>query len=543
MSKNALVTVSVGEVYKEMSKLTHPSIKAYANRIGADFICIDESDSTSPHWEKFQIFNLLNKYDRIIYLDTDIIVRDDTPNLFDIVPKEQVGMFNEGSFTQQRQLSLIDTCKEYGVTLSSWDGAYYNTGVIVVSRMHKEIFRKPKKEFFSFYEQGYINMIIAQMKLEIRESPLMFSLPYKFNRMTCMDKFTGEERHASYIIHYAGYPSLEFVLSLIKQDINKWETAKPDYKFKRHILVDVQGGLGDQINAEPSIRFMKEHVYKDDDIVIKTHFPRVFKHIGLPVYTHEQFRGVPDTPYYHALSLPGADSIMWSVVSNLLCHTVDYCSMALLMRILPDIDKSITLNVDIDDYAELIDTIGIESVDDLVVVHPGRHWESKTFPVKWWSDVINGLRGIGLRVCVIGKNEVTRGVHDLELDDDVIDTRDRLSLGALFALLKHAKVLVSNDSAPVHIAGAFDNHIVLIPSCKHPDHVLPYRNGRKDYKSVALYKKLTLDDCGSAPTEVHGSSAEFISNNWDNYLPDVTEVVNSVVEVYKKEFIVENTKQ
>ena len=171
---------------------------------------------------------------------------------------------------------MTEICKEYSVLLPNWNGAYYNTGVMVISRQQKEIFKQPKKEIFNFYEQSYLNMRIAQENISI------YDLNYKFNRMSCMDRITGEERYDSYVLHYAGFPSLDFVKSLIRHDIQKWENDKPNYKYKKHILIHVGGGLGDQIDVEPAIRYLAENVYPDDDINIKTHYPQLYEHIKNP---------------------------------------------------------------------------------------------------------------------------------------------------------------------------------------------------------------------------------------------------------------------
>lgn len=525
--KNLVLTIAVGESYQQMAKYTHPTIKAYAERIGADFLSIDESMSSTPHWEKFRIFYLLNRYERILYLDTDLIVRDDCPNLFNVVPKDKLGMFNEAPFTDGRLISMRTACEQYDTALPKWNGKYYNTGVMVISRCHKYLFKKPGKEAFNFYEQGYLNLQIAKS-----ETP-MFDLPYPFNRMTCMDVLTGEERFASYIVHYAGYPSLAFVLGLMPQDIERWRNDGPDYKYKRHLLIDVQGGLGDQVCAEPALRFLKEHVYPDDDVNVVTHFPRLFQHLDLSVYLHEEFEGEPDAPYYHVISLPGPETLMWRCVSNLLCHTIDYVSMALLRRTLPVKDKRVRLDVTLEDVSELVELVGIRNLDELVLVHPGRHWESKTFPVEWWQAILDGLCEAELPICLIGKEEGTRGTIDIEVRESVIDTRDLLDLGSLIALISQARVLVSNDSGPVHIAGAFDNYIILIPSCKHPDHILPFRNGgSQSYRAKALYKKLTLDACISQPTAVHGASGESVAGDILDYLPDPGDVVSEAVRAY-----------
>ena len=534
---NLILTLAIGNDYQQMAKITHPVIKKYAKKIGADFKCIDTqtTSKTSPHWEKFQIYDLLNRYDRILYIDTDIIIRDDCPNLFDIVPKYKLGMFNEASWTDRSKELIIDICKQYGKTLPDWNGKYYNSGMIVLSKQHKYLFKKPDKEVFSFYEQSYLNMMIAL------EKPLMYELPYKFNRMTCMDRFTGEERFAAYIIHYAGYPSIEWVLDLIPKDIKKWEQAKGNYNYKRHIYISVSGGLGDQINAEPAIRFMKKYIYPEADIIVATHFPRIFQHLKdkITVVKQGEANLKDDTPYYIISSLPDVKEIIWTIVSNLLCHTVDYCSIALLRRTLPMKDRQPKLIVNLQDMANLIDTIGIRNLNDLVVIHPGRHWHSKTFPVKWWQEVINGLAK-NCKVCIIGKNSPgdppdykagARGTVDVRCPKNAIDLRDLLDLGSLIALLQSAKVLISNDSAPIHIAGAFDNHIVLIPSCKHPDHVLPYRHGRIDYKTKALYKKLTIDEVNSQPTQVEGTSAEFAIGNWNDYLLEPKQIIQEILNI------------
>jgi len=535
MKKNLVLTLAVGDVYKKISELTHPLFEEYAKRIDADFIVVDKSECSSPHWEKFTaIYNYLNKYERILYLDTDILIRKDCPDIFSIVPNNKLAIFNEMPFTNQREHSIRDACKEYNITLPKWNGKYYNTGVMVIARKFKQLFKKPEKEIFNFYEQGYLNVVIAKY-IQDMEEDVIFELPYKYNRMTCMDKFTGEERFNSYIIHYAGYPSLEFVLSLIKKDIKKWEFDYPEYKYKKHILIDVQGGLGDQVSAEPPIRFLKEMIYPNDDVTVVTHWPRLFKHLNnLKIYSHSEFEFQPDTPYYHVLSLPGPETLMWMAISHLLSHSVDYIAMSLMKRILPNKDKTIKLKPYLSDINEVIEVLGIKNLNELVLVHAGRHWESKTFPKEWWQAVIDDLHKKGLKVCLIGQDEETRGTIDIKLRKGMLDTRNLLSLGGLIALISSAKVLISNDSAPIHIAGAFNNGIVLIPTCKHPDHILPYRHGAQSYRAKALYKKLMCYEYESSPTTVYGSSAHYVPDDFNKYLPDTELVIKEVLKLYEE---------
>lgn len=537
---NLVLTLSVGKDYEKMAEITHPSIRSYAEKIGADFLNINETkiSKTSPHWEKFQIFDLLTKYKRILYLDTDLIVREDCPDLFEEVDESQLGMFNEAPFTDRSKELLIDICRQYGTTLDKWNGKYFNSGVIVISRRHKNLFKKPDREIFSFYEQSYLNMMIA------KEDIYMHELDYKFNRMTCMDRFTGEERHNSYIIHYAGYPSIDFVLDLIPKDLKKWKKDKAkDYTYNKHIYVSVSGGLGDQIAAEPAVRFMRRKLYPEDDFIVATHWTELFRHLrkeGVKVCEHGRANLQVDIPYFLTQTLPGPDTVNWAIVSHLLTHTVDYASIATMKRTLPAHDRSIHFELIPKDFEDLYDHIKKEDLEDGIVIHPGKHWHSKTFPKTYWQAIIDGCVKEDLNVIVIGKDERgdppdykagARGTVDVDIPEGVHDLRNLLSLGALGALLSKTKALISNDSAPIHLAGAFDNWIILLPSCKHPDHIIPYRKGQIYYKARALYKKLYIDEVEGRPTQVYETSAEGFNIDWSKYLVDPEVVVKVILSI------------
>jgi len=527
MNTNAVVTVSIGEKYKNISELTHPTLKKYAEKVNADFIVLDKQmiSRTSPQWEKFRIFDLLNKYQRIIYLDSDLIIREDCPNLFKLVPEKSIGLFDEAQFTDRH--GLVQSMADYYGKKISVNGNYYNTGVIVASRIHKFLFVKPDDEPDNFYEQTYFNMRLSEEETKIKD------LHSKFNRMSCLDKYTGVSRLDSYIIHYAGCPTLKLTEELINKDLTGWKKDEPDYKYGQKIFISVSGGLGDQINAQPAIRYMRNHVLPNADITIATHYPIIFRDIeGVKVYPQNAFKPEDDTALCVMESFPPPSSVTYSVMGNLLCHTVDFCSMALLKRTLPFSEKSIKLNVSLKEIQKVIDVVGIQDLREMVLIHPGKHWESKTMPKKWWNEIIDGLVADNIPVCLIGKTG-DPGVLKFEPKEGVINLIDLLDLGGLIALISQAKVLVSSDSSPIHIAGAFDNWIVAIPTVKHPDHILPFRNGSVNYKTVAMCKKLVLDDYSTSPTEVEEVAVAKLKDIWDNYLVEAKEVIEMIKQKYR----------
>jgi hypothetical protein len=240
------------------------------------------------------------------------------------------------------------------------------------------------------------------------------------------------------------------------------------------------------------------------------------------------------TIYYNMETLPSPESHLWQFLAQTLCHTTDFASISTLRRILPDQDKQIKLETNPEDLEGVASALPDVDLETLVLVHPGRGWPSKTFPNSYWQDIIDGLTAENIPVAVIGRHiSDEQGLVNITIPDGVHDLRNMFSLPELIALVSKARMVVSNDSAPIHIAGAFDNWIILLPSCKHPDHVLPYRNGTKYYKAKALYKKLTCDSIDSTPTQVHGQTIDYVIGDIMDYVADAKTVVEEIVKSYR----------
>jgi alpha-N-acetylglucosamine transferase len=159
-----------------MAAVTHQSISRYAKNIEADFLVITNLTHATAHWEKFRIYDLLNRYERILYIDTDVLIKRDCPNLFDIVPKDMIGAFNEGQYFDRKYKD------------------YYNAGVMVIPKCRRNIFSKPESEqgnIYTFFEQNFIND-----RIHLSGYPV-YNLSHKFNKMDFI--------HApGHIIHKAG---------------------------------------------------------------------------------------------------------------------------------------------------------------------------------------------------------------------------------------------------------------------------------------------------------------------------------------------------
>ena len=521
----AIVTIVNGEKYEKIWGLTEPFFIRYAEKCDADLIVLkgtEGKDLPSAHWLKFSIYDLLHKeFDRVAFIDADIIIRDDAPSLFDVVPEHEFGIFDEGEFTS-RSICIHEVMKVYKVEEFRYDGhTYYNTGVMVVSRRHRHIFKvieevKPLRN--SFGEQTFLNM-----KIMISGCPV-HKLNFRYNRMSLMDRILGVSRLDSYLIHYAGdgdklFPKME-------RDIKCWEDAKGLYEYRKKLFIWALGGLGDVISAEPVVRYIREHVYPDADIWLMSEQCEVYSHIEGLNLTHDYPKIELDAVIEmntHQLPWDGFGKYMPFQFT----HCVDWVSAITLGQQLPDDDKEIRLTYEPEHLKEARDIC--PTLENLVLVHPGIAWVSKTFPIEYWQSIIDGLKAEGFEVGIIGKDvKESHGVLPVNAEG-CVDFRNKLSMKGLFALISKAKTLISNDSAPIHIAGAFDNNIILIPTCKHPDHILPFRNRSKDYKTKALYKKVMEGDnlFNMDANEVWIAKDIPKGHTIEEYLPEVADVIET----------------
>jgi hypothetical protein len=537
MTKLAIMTIVAGEKYQEIWKRAEPFFNAYADKCGADLLVLKELPPLpSPHWAKFSIHELLKKqYDRIAFIDADIIIRPDTPSLFDLVPEDQFGIFNEGTY-MPRAVCIREVMKVHDVKLPKWNGKdYYNTGVMVVSKQHRHIFTvsaaiKPLRN--SFGEQTFLNLKIMNSDVKV------FSLPYKFNRMSHLDRIIGVSRLDSYLVHYAGMDVMHGEGSTVKamdKDIKRWEEDKPGYKYKQKIFIWALGGMGDCIAAEPTIRYMRETLYPDADIYLltKKYFFFLYHHIkGITFLTEGEF--VPEEidavcefnthPTIHDQNNEYATSFS-SYCPHKMTNSIDWVSLVCINRQLNRKDKTIKLTYSDEDLEGVLKLC--ETPEDLILVHAGRGWETKTFPVSWWQEIINDLDDAGLKVGLIGK-EVNdeHGYVPVVCPPHGVDFRDKTTLPEMVALIDQAPVLISNDSAPIFIAGAFENYLIVIPSCKEGDLIIPFRHCEQSYKVASLGKKTITDDEPLRITDLKGwQMAKLpVGHTIEEYIPDAGDV-------------------
>jgi len=202
-----LITTRADANIKTMTDISHPIIKKYAEDIGADFMVLDHVSDCKIgdgrwHFRIMKHYDLFEEYDRIMHLDSDMILNKNCPNLFDVVPYEEVGTIYEDKGTRipARRNCMISAQKKFGDI--GWTQGYINTGVFVTSKCHKNIFTKINEEYYTDWGSDDVH-IGYQIK---KQGISVYELPFQFNHMTMFSqKWSGfANRFDSYILHYAG---------------------------------------------------------------------------------------------------------------------------------------------------------------------------------------------------------------------------------------------------------------------------------------------------------------------------------------------------
>lgn len=104
----------------------------------------------------------------------------------------------------------------------------------------------------------------------------------------------------------------------------------------------------------------------------------------------------------------------------------------------------------------------VHAGEETIAFAPGAHWGTKMWPKEYFSELISLVSARGLRPVLIG------GAEDAALDADLaraagpaaLDLTGKLSIMESAAVLARSAALVTNDSAPLHLAEAVGTPVI-----------------------------------------------------------------------------------
>lgn len=248
MSKNLIYTTAINHDTSTFSNSDYSQYclntwQAWCDKNGVDFFVIDKHDSRYkyPVWNKDLIFEYVgDKYDKIMYVDSDTMIKWDAPNPFDTYNDEFCTATDRASL--KWILNSIDAYQPFFKETKLNLETYFNSGVCMFTKEHKPIFNK----LIEFYErnsasldsikgvgkvQTVLNFMLEKEGVKRKTIPPTWNLfsihkknMFKHNWQLNEDMTPFFVKYA-FVWHFTGFP-IEDRTKIMKQ---VWEQYKEYY--------------------------------------------------------------------------------------------------------------------------------------------------------------------------------------------------------------------------------------------------------------------------------------------------------------------------
>ena len=248
MSKNLIYTTAINHDTSTFSNSDYSQYclntwQAWCDKNGVDFFVIAKHDSRYkyPVWNKDLIFEYVGeKYDKIMYVDSDTMIKWDAPNPFDTYNDEFCTATDRASL--KWILNSIDAYQPFFNETKLNLETYFNSGVCMFTKEHKPIFNK----LIEFYErnsasldsikgvgkvQTVLNFMLEKEGVKRKTIPPTWNLfsihkknMFKHNWQLNEDMTPFFVKYA-FVWHFTGFP-IEDRTKIMKQ---VWEQYKEYY--------------------------------------------------------------------------------------------------------------------------------------------------------------------------------------------------------------------------------------------------------------------------------------------------------------------------
>lgn len=293
----------------------------------------------------------------------------------------------------------------------------------------------------------------------------------------------------------------------------------------KNILFKVHGGIGDQICTEPTIRYAFKYLPKCK-ISLCAEYPELFSHYKFDKVFNSKKQLDPDWFDYYILdTMTSQNTLVYQFIAHSMTHCVDFPALSALRITLPFNEREIQLSIS-------------EPKEDLlkyknsVIIHAGKHWPSKTFPKDYWNAILDGIHKCGITPVLIGAT-ISDKLGTVDVDaTHCVDLRNKTSLEETIWLCKNANIVLTNDSAPIHMAASGDAWIGYFATCKHPDYITHWRKGQFGYKQENLSVGGLWTAFNFRPQQKEMRIDEATESQVRSWLPEPQIVIDWIKEKY-----------
>jgi lipopolysaccharide heptosyltransferase II len=139
--------------------------------------------------------------------------------------------------------------------------------------------------------------------------------------------------------------------------------------------------------------------------------------------------------------------------------------------------------------------IGVaDTADGWILAHCGATAPSRRYPAQLFAEVIAGLPGSG-QILLTGTNDEFDLVDAVarRVGTKAVNLAGQLTLGEMAVLTQRARLLLSNNSGPVHLAAALGTPVVVLYALTNPQHTpwnVPSRVVFRDVPCKYCYRSI-----------------------------------------------------
>jgi hypothetical protein len=187
----------------ELLEITRDAIVKYAKKCGADYIELTGNQNENwPMSNKYRVEQIAKVYKKTLYLDCDIVVRHDSPNIFITTPDDKISAYDEWEIWESRKDTewIIEEQKIISNKMLGGGGSLFvtnkmlNGGVLVIPQRMAHYYKQPTSVYPKqwCFDQNYLTLTLPEDKLN--------RLSYKFNCEYADQNFYSKQKE-SYFVH------------------------------------------------------------------------------------------------------------------------------------------------------------------------------------------------------------------------------------------------------------------------------------------------------------------------------------------------------
>ena len=234
-SSLSVCTIPANQIALDQLEITRENIVNYAKRCGADYIELSGDQCPDyPMYNKYRLHQVTSVYEKTLYLDCDVVVKEDAPDIFQMTQDDKLYAYNQQKIIEENDMfgdtnhgtemfNEKEQVREF-FNLEQHKYIQPNGGVLVIPKSLCDLYKQPDRPYPKMwcFDQHFLSCNLGDNLGELEKEFNWEYIRYDF--------WNGLEE--SYFIHADGSRPLEYRLELLKRLVDKnysfFKPPKPD---------------------------------------------------------------------------------------------------------------------------------------------------------------------------------------------------------------------------------------------------------------------------------------------------------------------------